>query len=212
MKLYSAPISPFAARVRTALYAKNIPCEVLPPPAAGLKCAEFLALNPMGKIPVLVLDDGTCIPESETILEYLEDAYPAVSLRPEDPKERALMRTLIRVTENYVSTPMFRLFAHLNPATRDDAVVAAETARVKQGLEYLERYVADARYACGNCLTLADCCLFPSLYLCEIIAQQLGTGNALQSTPRLAGYFAKAHGVTVLKRVYDEIAEALAKH
>ena len=212
MKLYSAPISPFAARVRIALYAKNISCELLSPPAAGLKCAEFLALNPMGKIPVLVLDDGTCIPESETILEYLEDAYPAVALRPADPKERARMRTIIRVLENYISPPMFRLFAHLNPATRDVTVVAAETARVKQGLEYLEHYVADAQYACGDRLTLADCCVFPGLYLCEIIAQQLGAGNALQGTPRLASYFAKAQQVAVLKRVYDEIAEALTNH
>ena len=81
------PISPFAARVRAALYYKGLPFTLIAPPAAGLKCPEFLALNPMGKIPLLVLDDGSSLPESETILEYLEDAYPDRPLRPADPHD-----------------------------------------------------------------------------------------------------------------------------
>ena len=211
MKLYSLPISPFAARVRIALYAKNLSCEIVPPPAEGLRSPQFLALNPMGKLPLLVLDDGTRIPESETILEYLEDAHPTVPLRPADPQARALMRTIVRVTENYVTPPMFRLFTQLNPATRDVTVVTAEIERMQQGLGYLQRFIAPECYACEERLTLADCCVFPSLHLCEIVAPQLGICDVLQGTPRVASYFCKAQSEPTLRRVHDEITAALAQ-
>ena len=80
MKLYSVPISPFAARVRLSIYRKRLNIEILPPPEGGLKGDAFLALNPMGQIPTLVLDSGVAIPESATILEYLEDVFPTPSL------------------------------------------------------------------------------------------------------------------------------------
>ena len=51
MKLYSLDLSPYASRVRVSIYAKKLPIEIVAPPAAGIKSAEYLALNPMGKIP-----------------------------------------------------------------------------------------------------------------------------------------------------------------
>ena len=128
----------------------------------------------MGKIPLLVLDDGSALPESETILEYLEDAYPDRPLRPVEPTRRAFMRTAIRVTENYVTPPTVRLFPHLNPGTRNSAVVAEEIARLKTGLKYLAHYVGEGAYVIEGGLTLADCCVFPSLHLCSLVAAQLG--------------------------------------
>ena len=76
---------------------------------------------------------------------------------------------------------------------------------------YLERFIAPECYACEGCLTLADCCVFPSLHLCEIIAPQLGIRDVLQGKPRVAGYFSKAQGEPTLRRVHDEIAAALAQ-
>ena len=74
----------------------------------------------MGKIPVLILADGTTIPVPETILEYLE---------------------LMRVTENYVTPPTTRLFTHFGPHWRDQAVVNSELARAREGLGYLDRCI-----------------------------------------------------------------------
>jgi glutathione S-transferase len=211
MRLYSAQISPFAARVRIALYYKKLTCELAAPPDTGLKGAEFLALNPMGKIPLLVLDDGSRLPESETILEFLEDAYPESPLRPAEPVRRALMRTAIRVTDNYVTPPAIRLFPHLNPGTQDTAVVADESGRLKTGLKYLNHYVSEGPYVLGNRLTLADCCVFPSLHLCSILAVQLGIHDLFGATPELARYFVNAQSDPYLKRVHDEIERALGE-
>ena len=174
MRLYSSPISPFAARVRASFYFKGLPFDDLGVPPEGLKSPQFLAINPMGRIPVLLLDDGTVIPESETILQYLEDEYPQPSLMPSSPTERALVRTMIRVTDNYITPPTARLFAHLDPALRNSQTVADELERVSVGLRYLEHYLADGTYVHGQRLTLADCCVFPSVYLCAIIGEQLG--------------------------------------
>ena len=212
MQLYSAPVSPFAARVRIALDYKRLPCTLLAPPAAGLKSAEFLALNPIGKIPLLVLDDGSTVPESETILEYLEDAYPERPLRPTDPLRRARMRTVIRVTENYVTPPMVRLFPHLDPASRVQAVVDDELARLQAGLKYLEAYVDHTPYLVDRRPTLADCCVFPTLHLVTIVAASLGVADVFSATPRISRYFIAARSDECLRRAHDEVDAALAAH
>ncbi len=96
MKLYSANLSPYSARARLAIYAKGLDVEIAPPPG-GLKSPEYLALNPMGKAPSLELADGTVIPESEIVVEYLEDAFPARPLRPAKPADAARARVLARL-------------------------------------------------------------------------------------------------------------------
>ena len=212
MKLYSAPISPFAARVRIALRYKGLECELVPPPSTGLKGPEYLALNPIGKLPLLVLDDGSTLPESETILEYLEDAFPDRPLRPVEPSGRARMRTFMRLTENYVTPSMVRLFPQLDPASRRADVVAQEVSLLRTGLGWLEHYVSDDRCLVGGQLSLADCCVFPSLHLWRILAAQLGITNVFGDTARLARYFDGATADPWLRGAYDEIEAALASH
>ena len=64
MKLYTRRQSPFGARVRITLAHKQIGYEALEPPEADLKSPAFLALNPMGKIPLLITDEGQAIAEA----------------------------------------------------------------------------------------------------------------------------------------------------
>src|ERR1700753_1050520 len=99
MKLFSLALSPFAARVRAAIYAKGLPVEIVTPPSDWRTSAEFRKLNPLVRIPVLVLDDGTAVAESGVIVEYLEDAHSEVSLRPRAPKDLARARYITQVAE-----------------------------------------------------------------------------------------------------------------
>jgi glutathione S-transferase len=207
MQLYTSPLSPFAARVRAALYFKRLPFVNLGVPEQGLKSPEFLAINPMGRIPVLLLEGGDAIVESETILDYLEDAFPQPPLMPSSPLDRAHVRTLIRVTDNYITPPTARLFPHLDPSHRDAAVVTDEIKRMGDGLKYLDHYLPNSMYAHGTGLTLADCCVFPSLYLCEIITGQLGKPGVFQAFPSVSGYFARSN--EHLGRIHEEITTAL---
>ncbi|MFZ3004976.1 MAG: glutathione S-transferase family protein, partial [Phenylobacterium sp.] len=146
MKLYSAELSPFAARPRVAIYAKTLPVEILAHPT-DLKSPEYLAINPMGKLPALVLDDGTVIPESDTIVEYLADAFPAANLRPAQPADIARGRLIARVAELYVMASGGALFGQMNPATRDAAVVEDSFTKLESGLEHLNVFMTEDTYA-----------------------------------------------------------------
>ena len=82
--------SPYATRVRMQITKKQLDIAIEPPPVP-IQTPEFMARFPLGKIPVLELDDGSQIPDSWAIMEYLEDVSPAVSLRPEGATARAHM-------------------------------------------------------------------------------------------------------------------------
>jgi len=93
MELYHNNISVCAQKVRLVLREKNLhPVEHHMNLRAGdTTRPEYLKLNPNGVVPTLI-DHGTPIIESTVICEYLDDAYPAVPLRPKDPVQRAHMR------------------------------------------------------------------------------------------------------------------------
>lgn len=187
MRLYGPDQSPFVARVRIACRIKGLAPAEAAVPAGGLKSLDFLALNPIGKVPVWMASE-TPIIESETILDFIEDSFPDMPLRPTRPLDRAHMRTIIRVADTYVMVPVSRLFAHLDPAQRDERIVGEEVARWRQGLRWLSLYVADAPYAFGDRLTLADCVLPPTLLLCDLISGMIGVGDLVAEHAILAGY------------------------
>ncbi len=210
MKLYSADLSPFAARARLAIYAKGCPVEIVPPPEGGLKSPEYLAINPIGKIPSLALDDGTVIPESQTIVEYLEEKFPETPLRPADPEGRAHVRLIERVVEVYIATPLVTLFGQMNPKTRDQAVVDAELANVEKGLSYLNLFMGEGPYAGGKGFTTADCEAMPFLFFVNLIGNSFGKPDIMKGHPKVTAYWEFISGQELGKKVTAEIMRGLA--
>lgn len=163
MKLYGGLASPYVARV--VLFARLKGLALVPEmPAGGIKTPEFLAKNPMGRMPVLEVD-GTVIPESEVICEYLEDLHPGTGGLPGTPEERARARLIARIHDVYLSSAVTTLFRNLNPAKRDEAAVASAKSAAESGFGYLEHFIAASPYAAGGRLSLADCALLPSLII-----------------------------------------------
>ena len=105
MMLYGSDLSPFVQRIKMQLAAKGLAYEYAPP-TGGFKSDEYLAINPIGKIPCLVTDSAMSIPESEVIAEYLEEAFPKPHLRPKKAEERAQVRLITRLTDIYLSPAM----------------------------------------------------------------------------------------------------------
>src|SRR5436190_1857812 len=143
---------PRPTRVRLLIYAKGLDVELVEPPgchATTQAKGDYLKINPIGRVPALVLDDGRVLPESEVICEYLEDAYPEPSLRPADPYERARMRLLSRICDFYVVMAMVPLFSLAGRSRRhwEPAAVAAAAAKLADALAYLEAYIGDDGYA-----------------------------------------------------------------
>jgi glutathione S-transferase len=210
MKLYSAGLSPFAARVRLAIYAKALPVDIVAPPEGGLKSPEYLTINPIGKLPALVLKDGTVIPESDTIVEFLADAFPASGLKPASAEEAARARLLARVAELYVMTPGGALFGQMNPKTRDAAAVAAAFENLEKGLEYLNLFMGEGAYATSESLNLADCAVVPIFYFIGVFGQAFGKGDLLARHGKLAAYWTKVQADPNVAKVVGEMQEGLA--
>jgi glutathione S-transferase len=93
MKLIDAPRCPFCARARIALAEKGLEYERVEVELSD-RPQWVIELNPPeGRVPIL--DDGFLLPESDVIMEYLEDRYPDPPLLPSDPAERARARFLV---------------------------------------------------------------------------------------------------------------------
>lgn len=93
LSLLSATPSPFAPKVRIALAEKGVPFDLVTE-VPWNHDATAPKVNPLGKIPVLLLEDDTAYYESRFILEYLETAYPRPCLIPRDPELRLAHRRL----------------------------------------------------------------------------------------------------------------------
>ncbi|HEY8002636.1 MAG TPA: glutathione S-transferase family protein [Phenylobacterium sp.] len=217
MKLYQTYASPFPTRVRLLLYAKGIEVEIIEPPgfhASTESKGEYLRINPIGRVPTLVLEDGRALPESEVICEYLEDAYPEPSLRPADPWGRAHMRLLSRICDFYVVMAMVPLF-NLSARSRrhwEPAVVTAAAGKLAEALAYLEAYIGEDGYAVGGALSQADGAIAPQLVLAsEWIPQVFGTPDPLATLPKLAAYWRAIQTDPIVQRLVAETRDAIAE-
>jgi glutathione S-transferase len=210
MRLYSVGRSPFAARVRGVIYFKGAPVAIVPPPEGGIKGPDYLAINPLGRLPALVLDDGSTLPESEVIVEYLEDAFPEPALRPTDLAERARSRLVARIAELYIMAPLFGLFLHLSPMGRDHERVEQLFSQIKDGLGYLDVYLGPGPYAIGATPTLADTALVPFLCWVEEVARMFSKGDPLDTVPKLRRYQEQMVNRPVFGKISKEIFDDLA--
>lgn len=163
LTLYYGSGSPYAWKVWFALEHKKLDYEwkLLSFDRGETQAPEFLALNPRGKVPVLV-HDGVAIAESNAIVEYLEERFPEPALLPRDIAARAKVRTLAAEADGYIAPVQRRLFQetlYRKPEERDETKIAEARAAV---VEELTRW--DARlsgdWLCGE-LSLADFAVYP---------------------------------------------------
>jgi glutathione S-transferase len=207
LKLFNADLSPFAARCRIAIYAKDLDVAIEDPPG-GFGSDAYRKVNPTGKVPALEID-GAVIPESAVINELLEDRFPARPLRPADPLARARMRVLVAMADHYVYPHIKDLFAQLDPKTRKPEVVKERLASLSGVLDQLERMLDErGPYAAGDALSLADCALHPTFFFVARMGALLGAADPVASRPRLARWWKTVQQNPAVRRVGDELQRA----
>jgi glutathione S-transferase len=164
MQLITHPLSPCSAKVRIALREKALAFEDerLAIVRAGIvrKPERLLAANPRGQVPVL-FDGDLALHDSTVIQEYLEERYPDPPLLPRGAAERARVRLLEDDADWLMAGAIADLLAETfrkpDPATRDEAKLAAAAAAIRAALGRLERTLADGRaHLGGEAFTLAD--------------------------------------------------------
>ena len=216
MKLYQTYLSPFPTRVRLLIYAKGLKVEILEPHGFHGDTrpkGDYLAVNPIGRVPALVLDDGSVLPESEVICEYLEDAFPEPTLRPADPKALARVRLLSRISDTYIVMAMLPLFqiVALPPEKWDQARIRRDLEEVGRALGYLEEFIGEDGYAVGTGLTQADGALIPILLLAAEWLPIFRGPDLLAPVPRTRAYWEAIQKDPIGARLADETRAALRR-
>jgi glutathione S-transferase len=216
MKLYSADLSPYSARVRMQIYAKGITDIVFELPEHwGMP--KFRERFPIGRVPVLDID-GETIPESEVIAEYLEEIYREPSMLGASPRETARIRTLARLSDIYIINNMFMLsrltgaLGRRTPtAARDDGVSAQLVVEIKRNLKALDGFIGKDGFACCGRITLADCALVPGLFFIENILPVVGVDAPIPALANVGAYWSaiqkNEHAARVLVELHRGLEE-----
>jgi glutathione S-transferase len=172
MKLYDCTAAPNPRRARIFIAEKgiNIPKIEIDIMGGENMKDEFRSINPRGLLPVLELDDGTCLDETMAICRYLEELYPEPALLGATALERAQVECLQRKMEfdgMIGASEVFRnntdneSFSYRSmPGTDDisaiDGLVERGHATLKHFFRWLEHYLKDSRFIAGERFTMAD--------------------------------------------------------
>jgi glutathione S-transferase len=164
MKLYDGGRAPSPRRVRIFLAEKGIDLPKVPVDLAKLeqKSESFSALNPLQRVPVLELDDGTVITETIAICRYFEALNPEPNLFGRDAVEIAKVEMWNRRIELGIYSAVQAVFRHGHPAMAKMQVpqiaqwAEINKPRVTESLELLDGELAGQKFVAGDRFTVAD--------------------------------------------------------
>ena len=169
LTLYMHPLSSFCHKALIALYENAI---AFTPQVVNLGDPvardNFRKVWPIGKFPVLrdAARDQT-IPESTSIIEYLEQHYPGpVKLIPDEPQLAARVRSADRFYDLHVHAPLQKLVGDkLRPADGHDPIGVNEAReQLRTALRIADSEMATRRWAVGELFSMADCAAAPPLF------------------------------------------------
>jgi glutathione S-transferase len=142
------------------------------------KAAEYRALNPLGQVPTLVLDDGTAISETVAICRYLDETAPGDSLFGTDPRSRAIVDMWIRRVEFVLMQPVGGFWRHAHPRTaalltqyKDYGESNRET--FVGAARFFDKELEDRPFIAGPGFTMADICAITTLDFAALIGLSL---------------------------------------
>ncbi|WP_417518605.1 glutathione S-transferase N-terminal domain-containing protein [Minwuia sp.] len=157
MKLLSATPSPYARKVRIALAEKGVAFDLLTE-VPWNEDTSTPQHNPLEKLPVLILDDGETVYESDFILEWLEHHHPEPSMLPADPELRLAARRFEVLADGVCDAFVLWFFESFRPeAHRSQSWMDRQHRKITGGLAEIDRLVpAEAEFCVGDRFGLAD--------------------------------------------------------
>jgi len=173
MKLIGTPTSPYTRKARVVLAEKRIDYDFVvdPPFEASTGVAAY---NPLGKVPVLVLDDGNTIFDSRVIVEYLDNASPVTKLLPEDTRHRIQARRWEALADGCTDATVAIVMERRRPETLQYGEwIARQQGKIERALQSMSEDLGNRSWCCGDFFNLSDvavgCCLgFLDLRLPEV--------------------------------------------
>ncbi len=161
MKLVGSLTSPYVRKVRIVLAENNIgyDFDVDIPWNVGSHVPDY---NPLGKVPVLILDDGAALFDSRVIVEYLDSTSSTLRLIPESNRDRIMVKRWEALADGICDAAATIFLERKRPdALQSLEWIARQQKKVALGLEAAARELSDKKWCEGNAYTLADialCC------------------------------------------------------
>ncbi len=208
MKLFHLPYSHHCAKVRITLLEKGIAHELPPLPGGSTRSPEFLAQNPLGKVPFIV-DGDVALAESEVIVEYLEEAYPEPTMLPSGAAKRAHSRWLSRFHDLYFGKQLSTLYFALNDGRRDDPAMVAEVDELYRLTDVLEAAIEPAPFFFGETFGLADASFALSVLYLKMLTEAYGRPLPPERAPKLLAWFDAAGRRPSVAKVIADCQAAL---
>src|SRR4051812_27325245 len=159
MKLLGSPLSPYTRKVRVVLTEKRIDCEF---EIVDVNPAEnpVNSLNPLGKVPTLVLDDGTALFDSRVIVEFLDNVSPISRLIPDDNRDRVAVRRWEALADGTLDAGLLIRYESIRPKKEQSAAwVEKQAGKLKRGLAMMSLELGDKPWCHGDRYSLADIAL-----------------------------------------------------
>ncbi len=156
MKLLGSVPSPFTRKVRIVLAEKRVECsfEHVEVMAAD---SPVPAHNPLGKIPVLVLDDGSTLYDSRVIAEFLDTVSPKGRLIPEESRDRIAVRRWEALADGTIDAGILIRYEQAREKHLQSADwISRQNGKLERGLVEMAHELADKPWCHGNGFTLAD--------------------------------------------------------
>ena len=159
MKLVGSFTSPFVRKVRIVLSEKRIvyDFDVDIPWESDTRVAEH---NPLGKVPILIMDDGTTLYDSRVIVDYLDSANPVSRLMPEFNRERSMVKRWEALADGISDAATTIFLERKRPESLQSTEwISRQQKKAMLGLEVAARDLGDKKWCEGNVYTLADVAL-----------------------------------------------------
>jgi glutathione S-transferase len=192
MKLLGSDTSPYVRKVRLVLLEKNIPHTYLidPPREPGSQVAR---VNPLGRIPALILDDETCVFDSPVIAEYADSLNDTPILIPRDDAfARMRVKRWEALADGIIDSAVVVRTENLRPADKQDADISARhNDAITRALAYAAGQLGQRPWCEGESITLADLALVSALIYLDL-RQPARDWRGLY--PELSAWFAPVSG------------------
>lgn len=156
MKLLGSGPSPYTRKVRIVLAEKRIDCDF---ETVDVNPSEnpVNALNPLGKVPTLVLDDGSTLYDSRVIVEFLDGVSPIARLIPDDNRDRVAVRRWEALADGALDAGLLIRYEGLRPKKLQSADWAKkQTGKLERSLAQMAADLGDKPWCHGERYSLAD--------------------------------------------------------
>jgi len=186
LRLLASLTSPYARKVRIALAEKKIEYQLV----EALPYAEESTVpehNPLGKIPVLLLDDGTSLYDSRVIVEYLDTVSPVSRLIPEPSRQRILVRRWEALADGICDATAAITLERKRPVRQQSGDwIGRQQGKIARGVAALAEELGDKAWCNGEGYTLADIATGCALGYLDLRYAELDWRDAYPGLARLA--------------------------